>query len=260
MERYFNLSNKVTIITGGCSGLGKAMSLGLAKAGSHIVVGDINLDNVSELKNEINNLKVKVEFLSVKVNVTKKEEVKNLVDTTINKFGKIDILINSAGIGAAPDSLLKIKEEDWDRIINVNLKGTFLTNQLVAREMVKQKSGKIINIASMSGSIVNQGIPGIAPYCASKAGVILLTKSFATALVKYNINVNSISPGYMKTPLTMKGWEKNCSGYKEMMKMTPMGRPGQPEELVGLAIYLASDASSFMTGSNIIIDGGYTTW
>jgi NAD(P)-dependent dehydrogenase (short-subunit alcohol dehydrogenase family) len=184
-----------------------------------------------------------------------------MVETCVDQFGKIDILVNSAGVTVLGVPLIDMSEADWDKIVDTNLKGTFLCNQAVARQMILQKQGRIINIASMSSTIVPRnpyGSSGV--YCASKAGVVLLTKAFAVDLAEYSITVNAISPGYMRTPLVADFWESDPGALHDKMAVTPMGRPGEPEELVGLVIYLASDSSTYMTGSNILIDGGYTCW
>lgn len=262
MTNLFNLDNKIAIVTGGSSGLGRSMAKAFAQAGANVIIADINIENAQKTSDEIK--KLGKQSFSIETDVTHKKDLQNMVEKVVHEFGKIDILVNSAGIGLGGSLLLELKEEDWDRVIDVNLKGTFLSSQAVANQMIKQKKGRIINLASMSGSIVNRSIlgfyGGLGVYCASKAGVILLTKALAMELIRYNINVNSISPGYMKTPLTIGYWESDLAGYKDSMNMTPIGRPGTSDELNGLAVYLASDSSSFMTGSDILIDGGYTCW
>jgi len=261
MNNLFSLEGKVAIVTGGGSGLGRSNAKAFARAGADVVIADMNVENAEKVSKEIKELGK--QSFSIEVNVIKKADLQKMAEQTVQKFGKIDILLNSAGIGGRAKNLIDMEEEDWDRIIDVNLKGTFLSSQAVAKYMIKQKKGRIINMASMSGSIINRSITGIyggSPYCTSKGGVILLTKALAMELVKYNINVNSISPGYMRTPLVINNWDSDPVGYKDKMDMTPMGRPGTEDELNGLAVYLASDSSSFMTGSDILIDGGYTSW
>ena len=151
-------------------------------------------------------------------------------------------------------------EDNWNRVIDVNLKGTFLTCQAVLKKMIPQKKGRIINMASASGLVVNYKSSHIAPYCASKAGVILLTKALAVEVAPYGITVNAISPAYMKTQMTALKWEKDKNDYLRKVSMLPVGRIGIPDELSGLVIYLSSDCSAFMTGSNVVIDGGLTCW
>lgn len=258
MTNLFNLENKIAIVTGGGSGLGRGMAKAFAQAGANVVIADINIENAQKTSDEI--IKLRKQSFSIGADVTNKKDMQNMVEKTVHEFGKIDILVNAAGTVPPPIPLIEMDEENWDRVIDVNLKGTFLSNKAVSKQMIKQKSGRIINIASMSGSIVNHGQTGIGVYCASKAGVILFTKALAMELIRYNINVNSISPGYMKTPLTIPMWDRDPAAHKASMDMTPIGRPGTSDELNGLAVYLASDSSSFMTGSDILIDGGFTCW
>ena len=258
MTNLFNLENKIAIVTGGGSGLGRGMAKAFAQAGANVVIADINIENAQKTSDEI--IKLRKQSFSIGADVTNKKDMQNMVEKTVHEFGKIDILVNAAGTVPPPIPLIEMDEENWDRVIDVNLKGTFLSNKAVSKQMIKQKSGRIINIASMSGSIVNHGQTGIGVYCASKAGVILFTKALAMELIRYNINVNSISPGYMKTPLTIPMWDRDPASHKASMDMTPIGRPGTSDELNGLAVYLASDSSSFMTGSDILIDGGFTCW
>jgi len=261
MKNLFNLTNKTAIVTGGGSGIGKSVSKALASSGANVIIADINIENAQETSEEIK--KMGKQSFSIRTDVTSKKDLQKMVEKTVNEFGKINILVNSAGVVVRRHvPLSEMEEEIWDEVINVNLKGTFLSNQAVAKQMIKQKSGRIINIASMSGSIINRNLDGVGAYCASKAGVVLFSKALALELARYHINVNSISPGYIKTPLVISSWEKdnNPDLYKDKIDMTPIGRLGVPEELNGLVVYLASDCSSYMTGSNVIIDGGYTCW
>lgn len=262
MTNLFSLENKVAIVTGGGSGLGRSNAKAFAQAGANVVIADINAENAEKVSKEIR--EIGKESFPIEVNVTRKADLEKMAEQTVQEFGKIDILVNSAGVGGGvAQTLLEMKEEDWDRTLDVNLKGTFLSSQAVAKHMIKQKKGRIINMASMSGSIVNRSPSdtyAIGAYCASKAGVILLTKALALELVKYNINVNSISPGYMLTPLIQGNWDSDPDGWKHRINMTPIGRVGNEDELNGLAVYLASDSSSYMTGSDILIDGGHTSW
>jgi len=178
----------------------------------------------------------------------------------MKKFNRIDLLVNCAGVAKRIPAEV-MAEKDWDMVIDVNLKGTFLTNQIVGREMIKQKKGNIINIASISGITCNKGLDGQSAYCASKAGVILFSKELSIEWAKYNIRVNCISPGYMKTPMTYKTrTNSDKTVYKELVDSVPMRRYGDPKELIGAIIFLASDASSFVLGTNLIVDGGYTSW
>jgi len=257
MKNLFDLKNKIALVTGGGSGLGRSAAIALANAGAKVIIADINIQAANSTKEDISKDNSN---LSLKVDVSNSSDVKVMVDEVIKKYKKIDILVNSAGIGNRIPAE-NMSEEAWDNIINVNLKGTFLCNQYVGRIMIKQKSGSIVNIASASGIVVDKGLDGLSAYCASKAGVILLTKDLAMEWTKYNIRVNCISPGAMKTPLTLKTRTKtDQTSYREIIDSIPMKRYGEPEELDGAVIFLASNASSYVTGCNLIIDGGYTSW
>ncbi|MEA3255541.1 MAG: glucose 1-dehydrogenase [Candidatus Altiarchaeota archaeon] len=249
MNKLFDLTGKVAVVTGASRGLGKAMAIGLAKAGANVVATDI-LD-ISETVDEIK--KLQGEAVEIKADISKKGDVEAMVHQTIERFGGVDILVNNAGIlRMAPAETMK--EEDWDKVIAVNLKGQFLCAREVGRQMIKQKSGKIINIASVAGKFAfNQS----AAYNASKAGVILMTKTLAVEWGKYNIQVNAICPGAFATAMIEDSLKDE--GFLEMIKTrVPLARYGEPEELTGTVIYLASKASDYMTGHALVIDGGWT--
>lgn len=248
-----NLKDKVVIITGARRGMGKSHALVLAKAGAKIVISDISEEDCQKVVEEIE--KNGGESLAVKCDVSKKEEVDNLVKKTIERFGKVDILVNNAGI-CQFKPFLELTEEEWDRTLNINLKGYFLCAQAVAKEMVKQKRGKIINIASVASGQVGIGFPTLAHYSASKGGIIALTETLAVELAPYNITVNAIAPGMIETPM-IAPIKENPEQEKETLKRIPLGRPGNPEEVSNLVLFLASDVSSYMTGSTVIIDGGW---
>jgi len=250
---YPDLKDKVVIITGARRGMGKSHALAFAKEGSKVVVSDISLEDCQKVVKEIE--EIKGEAIAVKCDVTKKEEVDEMVKKTIEKWGKIDILVNNAGI-ADFKNFLELKEEDWDRTININLKGYFLVAQAVAKEMAKRKSGVIINIASVAMGQVGVGFPGLTHYCASKGGIVGMTEAMAIELAPFNIRVNTISPGVIETPMVdpVKADEKTL---EELLARIPMKRMGKPEEVSNLVLFLASDASSYMTGANVVIDGGW---
>ena len=253
----FSLRGYSSIVTGAATGLGKAMATALAEAGSDIVIADINFDGATETAKAIRDKGAEV--VVVKCDVTNRDDCRQTVEKTMEAFGKIDVLINNAGI------CYHIKAEDmtfeeWHKVIDVNLNGVFNMAQAAGRVMMRQKKGSIINISSMSGLIANTP-QGQCAYNASKAGVIMLTKSLASEWAVHNIRVNSIAPGYMKTELTRLFFEKgDPEMIKKWMDLTPMNRAGTPDELGGMAVYLASEASSFATGSVFVIDGGYTVW
>ncbi len=253
VKEMFDLRGEKAIVTGAAQGLGEQMALGLAEAGADVAVVDINIDRAAKVAESIQNLGR--ESISIKADVTKVSDVENMVRIVKDRFGKIDILINNAGI-ANHLPAEEISKEEWDSVIEINLSGTFLCAQAVGREMIKQKKGNIINISSMSGLIVNIPQPQI-HYNTSKAGVIMITKSLAGEWAKYNIRVNAIAPGYMRTPLVDKVFPKYGKGWSSL---TPMGRIGDPSEIKGPALFLASKASSFVTGSVLVMDGGYTLW
>ena len=249
----FDLKGEKAIVTGGGQGLGREMALALAEAGADVAVVQRRVEVAEQTAEEIR--KLGRDSLAMKVDVSKAEDVKNMVAVAKDRFGEIDILINNAGIGQGIPAL-DMTEEDWDSMIDIHLKGTFLCSQMVGREMVKQKKGSIINIASMSGFIINRPQPQ-AHYNTAKAGIAHLTKSLAMEWAKFNIRVNAIAPGYMKTPMLKRVSDKIA---EEWLSLSPMGRFGEPYEIKGLALFLASKASTFMTGTTIVIDGGYTCW
>jgi len=253
VKELFDLRGEKAIVTGAAQGLGEQMALGLAEAGADIAVVDINADGAAKVSESIRNLGR--ESIFIKADVTKVSDVENMVKIVKDNFRKIDILINNAGVtGNIPAE--KMEKEEWDRVVEVNLSGVFICAQVVGREMIKQKKGNIINISSMSGLIVNRPQPQI-HYNTSKAGVIMITKSLAGEWAKYNIRVNAIAPGYMRTPLVDKVFPKYG---KDWSSLIPMKRIGDPSEIKGPALFLASKASSYVTGSVLVMDGGYTLW
>jgi len=252
--KMFDLSGKVAVIVGGNSGIGKGIAEGLAEAGANIVVCARRLNLCQEVCLEIEKLGVKT--LPVRCDVTNTDEVNNLIETTIKEFGKIDIFAYSAGLGEVGKTVVEMSDEDWDKSLNIMLRGAFLCSRAVAREMIKQNAGKIIYVASMF-SIV--GFPRGAAYCASKGGLAQLARVMALELARYNIQVNALSPGYVLTPINQEFFsiEQN---RERLIKNIPLRRIANVDEIKGIAIYLASSASSFMTGANIIIDGGQSIW
>jgi len=248
-----DLKGKVAIITGARRGMGRTHALTLAKAGAKVVVADISLEDCQKVVKEIE--KNKGEALAVKCDVAKKEEVEEMVKKAVEKFGKVDILVNNAGI-CQFKPFLDLTEEEWDRTLNINLKGYFLCAQAAAKEMVKQKSGVIINIASVAMGQVGVGFPTLAHYCASKAGIVAMTETLASELAPFNIRVNAIAPGAIETPM-IDPMKQDPKIMEAMLARVPMHRVGKPEEVSNLVLFLASDESSYMTGSTIVIDGGW---
>ena len=241
------LKDKVAIITGGARGIGKEIALEFAREGANIAIADINSQTLAQTEKEISSLGVGI--LTLSVDVTNSTQVEEMVNKTLDKFKKIDILINNAGITA--DSLLiRMKEQDWDRVLAVNLKGTFNCIKAVSKVMIKQRSGRILSISSIIGLIGNVGQ---ANYAASKAGVIGLTKSAARELAPRGITVNAIAPGFIQTEMTTVLSEEVKS---KMLEAIPLKKCGQPSDVASLAAFLASDAAGYITGQVICIDGG----
>ena len=248
-----DLKNKTVIITGARRGMGKSHALLMAKAGAKVVVSDISEEDCKMVVDEIK--KNKGEAIAVKCDVTKKEEVDSMVKQTIEKWGRIDILVNNAGI-VAFKPFVEITEKEWDKMLNINLKGQFLCAQAAACEMIKQKSGVIVNIASVEMGQVGAGMPNLSHYCASKGGVVAFTESLAVELAPCNIRVNAISPGAIDTPM-VEAAKSDPKLLEQTLAVIPMHRLGKPEEVSNLVLFLASDASSYITGATIIIDGGW---
>jgi 3-oxoacyl-[acyl-carrier protein] reductase len=237
----------VALVTGAAQGIGKAISLLLAKHGADIVVSDVLLEKATETAKEIETLGRKA--MAVRVDVSKLGDVEQVVDAILKQFGKIDILVNNAGI-TRDKLILRMSEEDWDAVLNVNLKGTFNCTRAVVRHMAKQRYGKIVSIASVTGEMGNAGQVN---YAASKAGVIGLTKTIAREFAQRGINVNAIAPGYIQTPMT----DVLSNKVKEDLKrLIPMDRLGQPGDVAEAVLFLVSDRSSYITGHVLNVNGG----
>jgi 3-oxoacyl-[acyl-carrier protein] reductase len=241
------LEGKVALITGGARGIGKEIAMLFAKEGANIAICDINLEEAENTAKEIQDLGR--QSLAFKVDVTDYGHVQDMVDKILDKLNKIDILINNAGI-TKDNLLLRMSEEEWDKVIAVNLKGTFVCTKIVSKVMLKQRFGKIVNLASIIGIMGNAGQ---ANYAASKAGIIGLTKSVAKELASRNICVNAIAPGFIKTDMTAKLPEES---QKKMLSMIPLARFGEAKDVANLAIFLSSESSSYITGQVIQVDGG----
>lgn len=249
----FELNGKVAIVTGGRRGMGRTHAIILAKAGAKVIVADISFEECGKVVKEIE--KEGGEALAAECDVTKKTEIEEMINLAIKKWGRIDILVNNAGI-ANFKPFLEMTEADWEKTININLKGYFLCSQAAAKEMVKQKSGAIVNIASVAMGQVGVGFPGLVHYCASKGGIVAMTEAMALELAPFNIRINTIAPGLIDTPMaaSVKADPKTLEGS---LVRIPMHRPGQPEEVSSAVLFLASDASSYMTGSTMVVDGGW---
>ncbi len=248
-----NLKNKVALITGARQGMGKSHAIALAKHGAKVVVTDINQADCQKVVDEIK--KSGGEAIALKLDVADKSEVDSVVATIVKKFGQLDILINNAGI-AQFKPFLELSEEDWDRTIDINLKGEFLCAQAAAKVMKERKGGVIVNIASVAMGQQGIGIPNIAHYCASKGGIVAMTEALATELASFNIRVNAIAPGMIETPM-IDVVKSDPKTLEAMLQRVPLKRVGRPEEVSELVVFLASDSSSYMTGSVVVIDGGW---
>ena len=246
----FDLTDKVAIVTGGGTGIGRGIALEFAKAGADVVVGSRKQANLDSTAEDINVLGR--QSLAVVTDVRMPEQVDDLIKQTVDRFGRIDILVNNAG-GSFESPVEEMSPNGWDTIININLKGTFLCCRAAGKLMIQQKHGKIINISSVAG--VN-GSPKMAHYGAAKAGIINLTKSLASAWAQYNINVNCIAPGPIETEGLKAAYGITSEDLAERAKAIPLGRYGQPKDIAHTAIFLASEASSFQTGETIIVSGG----
>lgn len=248
-QNLFNLNDRVILITGAAGGLGQAMAVGLAEYGAQIALADLRLENTNDILAQIDNLGKKA--AAYKVDITDRNNITEMVEKVHKDFGRIDVLINSAGVNNRK-RIEDYTEQEWDNIVDINLKGTFLCCQAVGKIMLNQGKGKIINMASVSSTL---GHPHHGPYAASKGGVALLTKVMAVEWAKRGINVNAIAPAYVRTSLTADYLSKG-DNYKQISDTIPMGRLGEPEDIVGAAVYLASDASNFVTGHLLTVDGG----
>ncbi len=241
-----DLEGKVVVITGAAQGIGRKIALEFAKNKAKVVILDLNEEGLKDAQSEIGSHS---ECVYYPVNVTESSQIEEVINKIIDKFTKIDILINNAGI--TKDNLaLRLSESDWDKVIAVNLKGAFMCSKLCAKYMVKQRSGKIVNISSIIGIIGNAGQSN---YSASKAGLIGLTKSFAKELGARNVCVNAVAPGYIQTKMTDILPDKV---KEEMLKRIPLNRFGSPGDVAKAVLFLASDAADYITGQVLVVDGG----
>jgi gluconate 5-dehydrogenase len=254
MADLFDLTGKVAVVVGGAGGLGRAQALGLAEAGADVAVASRNLDSLKAVAKEITS-KGRKSF-AVKVDVVDEKQVNAMVETIMKTFSHIDILVNAAGLAIRqPADSFPI--EEWQQVMDINTRGTFLCCQAVGRIMIKQKSGKIINVSSVRG---RYGLPaGYAAYCPSKGAVDTLTRTLACEWAKHNVLVNAIAPTVVETELT-KGLLADAEYAKTLKARIPMGRWALTEDIVGPTVFFASEAANFVTGQILYIDGGVTTW
>ena len=249
----FSLTGKVAIVTGAGRGVGQAIALGFAQAGADVVVAARTVADIEDTA-----AKIKVEgrkALAIPTDVRNVDQVTNMLHKTLDLFSRVDILVNNVG-GTFYAQVLDMSAHAWEAIIKENLSSTFICSKIIGEVMVKQKAGNIINISSVAGLAP---YPGAAHYAAAKAGIVSLTKSLAVEWAPYNIRVNAIAPGFLETPGTDRFYQEHPKARQDRLKRIPLGRLGKPADIVGVAIYLASDASAYVTGETIVVNGGLTT-
>ncbi len=252
--KIFDLSGKIAIVTGGNQGIGLAISRGLATAGATIVIANRRPAEGQTAAESLE--KEGLNAVAIPTDVSDESSIAALVSKVINDFGTIDILVNNAGVIVRKPAE-NISSEEWDYIMNINLKGVFFCCQLVGREMIRRRKGKIINISSDASQ---RAMPERSVYAASKAGVSHLTRCLALEWAKYNINVNAIGPGPTITPLNKKYYEEHPEKLEQTIQSLPIGRMGDTSDYVGAAIFLASEASNFVIGQTLLVEGGSTIW
>jgi len=241
------LTDQVVLVTGGSRGIGYAIAKHFAEAGAHVIISSRSEKTLTAAAKELSTDQISV--TAIPCDVSAPDSIKSLLDEIITKFDRIDVVVNNAGI-TRDNLMLRMNEEDWDSVLNTNLKGAFFTTKFASRYMLKQKSGCIINISSVVGITGN---PGQTNYAASKSGILGLTKATAQELASRNIRVNAIAPGYITTEMTDKLTEKQ---KEELTALIPLKRLGTPNDVAGLAVFLASPQASYITGQVLRVDGG----
>src|SRR4030042_121421 len=253
MKDIFRLDNKIAVVLGGAGGLGEHISLGLSRYGADLVIADCNMDALKKVASDIKAKKYG-EIEAMLVDVTDEDSIIRLVDGVVSRFGTVDILINAFGLNIKRDAL-EYPMEDWDRMFSINVKGTMIACKHFGKVMKEKRRGKIINISS--GREIRGYTGGNAGYCATKGAVGMITKTMALELAPYNVHVNAIGPSLIVTKGTVH-IQQNPELAKKYTALMPLGRLGVPEDLIGTAVFLASEASDFITGQTIFVDGGLT--
>lgn len=247
-----DVKDKVALVTGSTKGIGYGIALALAENGADLIITSRHQEDCEKVAETIRGMGRRA--LAKACDVTDATSIKALVEAAINEYGRIDVLVNNAGT-AITKRAEDLEEADWNRVINVDLKGVFLCSIEVGKQMIAQKKGKIINVASILGLV---GERMVLPYCVAKGGVIQMTRALALEWARYNIQVNAICPGYVLTPMNEADIKGNEKIYNNIIKKTPLRRLGEIEDMVGAVIYLASEASNYMTGQIMVVDGGWT--
>jgi len=250
------VDNKVCLITGSGSGLGRAMAEGLAHYGADIIITELpsKMNIAEQAANELRQQYGR-KVLALPLDLPNLDSINAMTGAAVAEFGRIDVLVNNAGIQIAK-AALEVTEDDWDKVLDTNLKGAFFCAQSVGRQMVKQNSGRIINIASQNGVV---GYMKRAAYCSAKAGLVNLTRVLAIEWAEYGINVNAIGPTFIRTALTAQTFADKAIA-DDLIGRIPLGRIGEPEEVIGAVVFLASDSASLVTGHTLLVDGGWTAW
>ncbi len=248
----FSLEGKVALVTGGSRGIGRATALAFAEAGADVVVASRKLPDLEDVAGEIRAMGRR--SLPVAAHVGRLDEIRRLVDTVVNEFGRVDILVNNAGTSVVWMPALDLEERAWDSIMNLNLKGLFFLSQAVARVMKDQGGGRIINVSSVDGQ---RAEANSSAYCISKAGVIMATRAMAREWAEHGIRVNCVAPGFVHTRLLDSRWDVDPENQPEIERRILIGGVTQPESIVGAMLYLAADESAYVTGETLTVDGGY---